>query len=183
MIVARTPGRSALLALIQALRSSLTDAGMLVAESQTTGESRPIVEDHLLMVVEFLGAMGWVMIAIGAAGLASTMSLGVIERTREIGVLRALGASDRSILGIVQVEGLTIVALAWLASIPLSVPMGILLADAFGRVMFPVPTPWWPQMSTSLEWLAVMVPISIAACLWPAWRAIRVTPAQALSYE
>jgi len=183
VIVARTPGRSALLALIQALRSSLTDAGMLVAESQTTGESRPIVEDHLLMVVEFLGAMGWVMIAIGAAGLASTMSLGVIERTREIGVLRALGASDRSILGIVQVEGLTIVALAWLASIPLSVPMGILLADAFGRVMFPVPTPWWPQMSTSLEWLAVMVPISIAACLWPAWRAIRVTPAQALSYE
>ena len=183
VIVARTPGRSALLELIHALRGSLADAGMLVAESQTPGESRPIVEDHLLMVVAFLGAMGWVMIAIGAAGLASTMSLGVIERTREIGVLRALGARDRSILGIVQVEGLTIVALAWLASIPLSVPMAVLLADAFGRIMFPLPTPWWPQMGTSLQWLAVMVPVSIAACIWPAWRAIRIPPARALSYE
>ena len=183
VVVARTPGRSALLGLIQALRSGLGDAGMPIAESQTTGDNRPVVEDHLLMVVEFLGAMGWVMIAVGAAGLASTMSLAVIERTREIGVLRALGARDGAILGIVQVEGLAIVVLAWLASIPLSVPMAILLADAFGRIMFPLPTPWWPQMGASLQWLAVMVPISIAACMWPAWRAMRVTAARALSYE
>ncbi len=183
VVVARTPGRSALLDLIQALRADLADAGMPVAASQTTAESRPIVEDHLLMVVQFLGAMGTVMIAVGAVGLASTMSLGVLERTREIGVLRALGASDWRVLAIVQVEGLTIVALAWLASIPLAIPMSVALADAFGRVMFPLPTPWWPAMATSLEWLAVMVPVSIAACMWPAWRAIRVTTASALSYE
>ena len=183
VVVAGTPGRFALLDLIQALRVNLADAGMPVAESQTVAESRPVVEDHLLMVVEFLGAMGWVMIAVGAVGLASTMSLAVIERTREIGVLRALGARDLAILGIVQVEGLTIVVLAWLASIPLSVPMGVLLSDAFGRVMFPLPTPWWPEMATSLQWLAIMAPASIAACMWPAWRAMRVTAALALSYE
>ncbi len=183
VVVARTPGRSALLELIQALRAGLADAGMPAAESQILADSRPVVEDHLLMVVEFLGAMGWVMIAVGAAGLASTMSLAVIERTREIGVLRALGARDGAILGIVQVEGLTIVVLAWLASIPLSVPMAVLLADAFGRIMFPLPTPWWPQMGTSVQWLGVMVPVSLGACLWPAWRAMRVTAARALSYE
>ena len=182
-IVARTPGRAALLALIQDLRASLADAGMPVAESRTLAESRPAVEDHLLMVVQFLGAMGWVMIAVGAAALASTASLSVLERTREIGVLRALGARDAAILGLVQVEGLTIVVLAWLASIPLSVPMAILLADAFGRIMFPLPTPWWPQMGTSLQWLAVMVPLAIVACMGPAWRATRVTAARALSYE
>jgi putative ABC transport system permease protein len=142
-----------------------------------------VVEDHLLMVVEFLGAMGTVIIVVGAVGLASTMSLGVLERTREIGVLRALGASDWRVIGIVQVEGLTIVALAWLASIPLSIPMSVALADAFGRVMFPLPTPWWPAMSSSLEWLAIMMPVSIAACMGPAWRAVRVTTASALSYE
>ena len=183
VVVARTPGRSALLELIQALRAGLADAGMPAAESQILADSRPVVEDHLLMVVEFLGAMGWVMIAVGAAGLASTMSLAVIERTREIGVLRALGARDGAILGIVQVEGLTIVVLAWLASIPLSMPMAVLLADAFGRIMFPLPTPWWPQMGTSVQWLGVMVPVSLGACLWPAWRAMRVTAARALSYE
>ena len=183
VVIARSPGRSALLDLIQTLRADLADAGMPVASSQTTAESRPVVEDHLLMVVEFLGAMGTVMIVVGAVGLASTMSLGVLERTREIGVLRALGASDWRVMGIVQVEGLTIVALAWLASIPLSIPMSVALADAFGRVMFPLPTPWWPAMATSLEWLAIMMPVSIAACMWPAWRAVRVTTASALSYK
>jgi predicted lysophospholipase L1 biosynthesis ABC-type transport system permease subunit len=53
-----------------------------------------------VMAVQFLGAMGWVMIVVGAAGLASTMSLGVLERTREVGVLRALGARDLAVLGI-----------------------------------------------------------------------------------
>ena len=182
-IVARTRGRSDLLELIQALRGDLADAGMPVAESQTTAESRTIVEDHLLMVVQFLGAMGTVMVVVGAVGLASTMSLAVLERTREIGVLRALGARDLGVLGIVQVEGLAIVALAWLVSIPLSVPMSVLLANAFGRVMFPLPTPWWPHWTTSLQWLAVMVPTAIVACMWPAWRAMRVTTARALSYE
>lgn len=182
-VVAPTSGRPALLGVIQALRAGLADAAMPVAESHTLVENRSVVEDHLLMVVEFLGAMGWVMIAIGAAGLTSTMSLGVLERTREIGVLRALGARDRAILGIVQVEGLTIVALAWLASVVLSIPIGVVLADAFGRIMFPVPTPWWPQIGASLQWLAVMVPMSIVACMWPAWSAIRVTAARALSYE
>jgi putative ABC transport system permease protein len=183
VFAARRPGRSALLEAVQALRANLADDGMPVAESQTTAESRAVVEDHLLMVVQFLGVMGTVMVVVGAVGLASTMSLAVLERTREIGVLRALGASDLGVLGIVQVEGLTIVALAWLASIPLSVPMSVLLANAFGRVMFPLPTPWWPQMATSLQWLAVMLPTAIVACLWPAWRAIRVTAADALSYE
>jgi len=183
VVVARATGRSELLDLIQTLRAELADAGMPVVSSQTTAESRSVVESHLLMVVEFLGAMGSVMVVVGAVGLASTMSLGVLERTREIGVLRALGASDWRVFSIVQVEGLTIVVLAWLASIPLSIPMSVVIADAFGRVMFPLPTPWWPETSSSLEWLAIMMPVSIAACMWPAWRAVRVTTASALSYE
>ena len=53
-----------------------------------------MVGDHLLMVVDFLAAMGWTMLVVGALGLGSTMALAVLERTREIGVLRAIGAGD-----------------------------------------------------------------------------------------
>ena len=77
------------------------------------------------MVVEFLGVMGWVMIAVGGMGLGSTMSLAVLERTREIGVLRAIGARHRDIVTMLQVEGTVIALLGWLVSIPLSVPMSI----------------------------------------------------------
>ena len=52
-------------------------------------ENRASVEDHLLMVAEFLSVMGWLMIVVGGLGLASTMSLAVLERTREIGCARS----------------------------------------------------------------------------------------------
>jgi putative ABC transport system permease protein len=135
------------------------------------------------MVVQFLGMMGWVMIVVGGMGLASTMSIAVLERTREIGVLRAIGARHGAILRIVQAEGLVIALLAWAVSLPLSVPMSLALADAFGKVMFPVPVSAWPELQGALIWLALVVVVSIAACAWPARRATHVPIARALSYE
>ena len=74
------------------------------------------------MVAGFLGNMSLLMLVVGGLGLASTMSLGVLERTREIGVLRAIGARHGSILAMVQIEGLVIALLSWALAIPLSLP-------------------------------------------------------------
>ena len=168
---------------VQRLRAALASAGMPVASSHLQGEGRQAMEDHLLMVVEFLGAMAWVMMAVGGMGLASTMGMSVLERSREIGVLRALGARNRTVMGLVQTEGLVIVALAWGLSLPLSAPVGLLLGKAFGRIMFPVPVEALPSPGAALRWLAIMVLISIVACAGPALRAMRVSAARALSYE
>ena len=165
------------------LRSALAEAGMPVAGSQLQIENRRVIEDHLVMVVDFLGAMGWVMIAIGGMGLASTMGMAVLERRREIGVLRAIGASGRAIMMLLQAEGMVITLLAWAACLPLSVPIGALMAEAFGRIMFPVPVPLMPDAFAALRWLAIMASISVIACAWAARRALRVPTAQALAYE
>ncbi|WP_165371509.1 ABC transporter permease [Pseudolysobacter antarcticus] len=169
--------------LILRLRSELERIGMPVANSQLLSETRRGVEDHLLMVVDFLGLMAWVMIAVGAMGLASTMSLAVLERTREIGVLRAIGARHGAILRMIQIEGLVIALLGWLVSIPLSMPMSALLADAFGRVMFTTPIRWMPDARNVLVWLLMVVVVSLIACTWPSLRATRIPTAKALSYE
>ena len=135
------------------------------------------------MVAGFLGIMGKLIIIVGGLGLASTMSLGVLERTREIGVMRAIGADHRSIFTMIQVEGLVIALLSWVAAIPLSVPMSVLLARAFGRIMFPVPARLQPEIDGVIVWLAVAVAVSVAACAWPAMRAMRIPTARALAYE
>lgn len=111
------------------------------------------------------------------------MSLGVLERTREIGVLRAIGASHGAILGMIQFEGLVVATLGWLLAIPLSIPMSLGLGAAFGRIMFRVPPVYLPGFGALLAWLALMLLISLLACAGPAWRAMRVPPALALSYE
>lgn len=165
------------------LRSTLDRAGLGVASAQLLSESRLSTEDHLLMVAGFLLVMAQLMIVVGGLGLASTMSLAVLERTREIGVLRAIGARHRSILAMVQIEALVIGLLSWVVAIPLSMPMSVILARAFGRVMIPVPIRYFPGVEAVAGWLAVVVVASLAASAWPAWRATRVPTAAALAYE
>ena len=146
-------------------------------------EQRKVVEDHLLMVAGFLGIMAKLIIIVGGLGLASTMSLGVLERTREIGVMRAIGAKHSSILGMIQIEGLVIALMSWIAAIPLSIPMSVVLARAFGRIMIKVPVHLQPGISEILQWLAVVTIVSVIACAWPAMRAMRISTARALAYE
>ncbi len=164
------------------IRSALAEAGMPVAGSQLQEQSRRVLEDHLLMVVDFLGVMGWVMMAVGGLALASTMGMAVLERQREIGVMRAIGASPRMVMGLVLAEGLMVTLMAWLASLPLATPISLVLGEAFGRVMFSVPMQPWPEPRVALQWLALMLLVAVAACALPAWRAMRVPVARALAY-
>jgi putative ABC transport system permease protein len=184
LVVAGSDGSvAAQLDLIQQLRGALEHADIEVASSHRVAETRRAAEDHLLMVLQFLSSMGWVMILVGGMGLASTMSLAVLERTREIGVLRAIGARHRDIFASIEIEGLVIALLAWLAALPLSLPISLLLGAAFGRIMFPVPAAFLPAGAGVLAWLCVVVVVALVACAWPAWRAMRVPAASALAYE
>jgi putative ABC transport system permease protein len=169
--------------LLRRLRTALADSGATVAAGRLQSESRQGVEDHLQMVVSFLGMMGWVMIVVGSIGLATTMSVAVMERRREIGVLRAIGARSRAIFGMVQLEGLVMALLGWLLSLPLSVPVSVVLGDAFGRIMFTVPTTLVPESGGVLRWLLMVAVVSLLACAWPAWQAMRMPVATALQYE
>ncbi len=171
------------LAAIQELRGALGAAGLVVASTQLLDEARRATEDHLLLVAEFLGGMAWLMIVVGGLGLASTMSLSVLERTREIGVLRAIGARHGDIMTAIQVEGLAIAVLSWAVAIPLSVPMSLILGRVFGSMFFAVPDRYLPEATGVVTWFVLVVVVSGLASLFPALRAMRITTAQALAYE
>jgi putative ABC transport system permease protein len=123
------------------------------------------------------------MIVVGGLGLASTMSLAVLERTREIGVLRAIGAPHRSIHPMIQIEGLVIALLSWALALPLSVPMSVVLELAFGRIMLETPVNLVPEASGMVRWFGVVVVVSLISCAWPALRATRIPTAKALAFE
>lgn len=176
-------GAASQLDLIARLRRDFGERGAFVSSSAMLAEAKRGVDDHLLMVVAFLGVMGWVTLLVGGLALASTMGLAVLERTREIGVLRAIGARHGAILMLVQVEGMAIALLSWVVAIPLSVPMSLALGEAFSRIMLPVPARYAPNVTGVVIWLALVLTVSVVACAWPALRAMRVPTAAALSYE
>ena len=166
---------------IQRLRDAFETSGKPIANSRLVNESRSAIEDHLLMVVNFLGAMGWVLILVGGIGFASTMSLSILERTREIGVMRAIGARNAAIIAMVQIEGFVYVFLGWLLALLLSMPVSAGLSIAFGKVMFTAPIRWLPDASTALEYLVGSIVVSLIACAASAWRALRVPISLALN--
>jgi putative ABC transport system permease protein len=183
MIRATARGVGAQSELLQRVRDELGSAGLVVASAQLMDANRHVIEDHVLMVAGFLLIMSQMIIVVGGLGLASTMSLSVLERTREVGVLRAIGASRAAIVTMVQTEGLVIGLLSWALAVPLSLPVSLMLGRAFGRVMFPVPVMLVPQVSGVVWWLAVVLVVTVVACTWPAARAMRITTREALAYE
>lgn len=170
------------LSLVQSLRETLRSAGHPVRSSNLMSNMRAGMQDHMLLVASFLGIMGQLMLIVGGMGLASSMGMNVLERAREIGVLRAIGARHGAVFRMVQVEGLVVALGSWLLALPLSLPMSVLLGIAFGRIMLPVPLHLLPEPMAVLRWLLVVIVVSLCACTLPAWRAMRTPAARALAY-
>ncbi|HSK48511.1 MAG TPA: FtsX-like permease family protein, partial [Coriobacteriia bacterium] len=121
-------------------------------------------------------------VTVGGIGLSGTMSINVLESTREIGVMRAIGASNASIYQIFIAEGVVVGLVSWAFGVVVSVPLSWLLARALGEAMsFPLSFAFSPE--GVVAWLAFVVVISVLASLLPASRAARVSVAEAIAYE
>jgi putative ABC transport system permease protein len=112
-----------------------------------------------------------------------TMSLNVIERTREIGVMRAFGASSNAVFRIVILEGLLIGLMSWILAIGFSLPISFFLARTIGLSFMDYPMAATFSPSGIFLWALLVVVISILASLFPALRAVRLTVTQVLAYE
>jgi putative ABC transport system permease protein len=183
LIRATRSGVAAQSELIQRLRRDLEQRGFAVESGQLVQAARVALEDHLLLVASFLVLMSQLTVVVGGLALASTMSLAVLERTREIGVMRAIGARHRTIVLIVLGEGMVVALLGWAMAIPLSIPMSVAVAKSFGRIMLPVPAGMAPEAGAVLTWLVLALVVSAAACAWPARSSTRIPTARALAYE
>ena len=135
------------------------------------------------VLVYFMLVMAVLIAFVGGLGLMGMMSINVMERTREIGVMRAIGAADLDIQLIVLVEGLAIGLASWLAGMALSIPMTALLDYGVGVAIFQAPLDVVFNWTGSLVWLVGILAIGALASAIPAWRASRVTVRDALVYE
>ncbi len=120
---------------------------------------------------------------VGGLGLMGTMSMNVLERTREIGVMRAIGASDRAILQLVIVEGMLIGVISWAVGALLALPISTLLANVVGATMFQTPLDFVFSWDGFLVWLTGVVVLSALASFLPARSAARLTIREVLAYE
>jgi putative ABC transport system permease protein len=109
--------------------------------------------------------------------------MSVIERTREIGVMRAVGASDRSVLRVVLVEGLLMAVFSWLASVVLALPVGKFMSLVIGTEIANGPLSYVYSVQGAALWLVLVLCVALIASYLPARNASRLTVRDVLAYE
>lgn len=166
-----------------ALDKNLEREGVRARGSLSKADSRLGFDQHLLMIYVFLIVMSAIIGGVGGLGLMTTMSVNVLERRREMGVLRAIGATSRMIGMIVVGEGLAIGLLAWTIAAVAAWPISKALGNAIVGLLFRSGLAFRFEPLGLVVWLTCSIVLSSVASLLPAWRASRLTLRESLAYE
>ena len=165
------------------LQALFAERGVQISSTQLGADFIQNQKAQTNIFVYFMLIMAVMIALVGGLGLMGTMSINVLERTREIGVMRAIGASNGDIRGIVIVEGVVIGLISWVISIVLSIPITVVLTTGVGLAILTAPMPAVFGLSGIFVWLFGMLALAIIASVLPARRASNLTVRETLAYE
>jgi len=166
------------------LRARFEARGIKVSGTETATDAFASVRNIINILVSFMTVMAVLIALVGGLGLMGTMSINVMERTREIGVMRAIGASNGNIQAIVIVEGIVIGLISWAFSILVSIPITAVVTYGVGKFVFNIPhlTPVY-DMTGIIVWFFFTVIMTLVSSALPARAASRLTVKDTLAYE
>jgi putative ABC transport system permease protein len=166
----------------EALEERFDEDGLSVTYVSTVSEQKSGIAILFDIIVTFLMSMALLVAIVGGIGLMGTMLLNVLERIREVGVMRAIGAKTEAVLQIFIVEGVVIGLISWAVAAILAYPLGKVISDAVGQQFLNFPLSYTFSLPGLLIWLAAAIVLSIVSSWIPAQNAARLTVREVLSY-
>ncbi|MBI2518171.1 MAG: ABC transporter permease [Opitutae bacterium] len=170
-------------AAIRRIEQALESRRITVSLSFPLAELRTAMGAHILVLIRTLLAAALVMGTVAGLGLSAMLSMGVIERTREFGVLRAVGATPGDIARLVMLEAVAMGSLGLAVAVPLSLGISSLLGWIVGRTAFQIPLPLSFSEGGLIICLGGLVLLIGAAAGLPARAAARITVRTALDFN
>ncbi len=165
------------------IQAAFEESGIQIRSTQLGAEFIESQKAQTDILVYFMLVMASLIAVVGGLGLMGTMSINVLERTREIGVMRAIGASNGDIQAIVITEGMVIGIVSWAISILISIPITNVLCFGVGMAILTAPMPAVYGASGVIAWLIFTIVLGTLASALPARRASRLTVRDTLAYE
>ncbi len=167
-------------ALAARLDDTLSKSG-IQANVQTAQHQIESNQNQFQIVFVLFYAVAVIIALVGAIGLFNTLAMSVLERRREIGILRSMGATGRKVAQVFWTEGLSMGVVAWAIGLALGIPSAYGFVWLLGQLFVPVPFAFDP-MSLVLM-LGFILLVASLASIGPVWGATRVKIAQTLRYE
>jgi putative ABC transport system permease protein len=144
-------------------------------------ELRTAVGDHVMILVRALVALAGVLAAVGLLGLTSAMTTAVIERTREIGVMKAVGATSGRVLRLILAEGVLTAVTSAVLALLVTLPVTALVESMIGRLGFLAPLPFVVSTTAVVGWLLLVTAFGALATWLPARRAAGISVREAIT--
>jgi putative ABC transport system permease protein len=170
-------------ALCAAIDSHLSGLGMEVKSTVAGMKTRGEASTGINILIVFLLVMALLTAFVGSIGLTGTMGMNVLERTREIGVMRAIGAGDFAIIKSVVIEGVLIGLISWAAAWALSYPISAAMLKIISTAVESYPIELTYTFQGVFIWLGAVVVLATLASVLPARNAARLTIREVLAYE
>jgi putative ABC transport system permease protein len=138
-------------------------------------------QSQFLILYVLLYTVAGIVALVGAIGLFNTLAMSVLERRREIGILRSMGATSRKVAQVFWTEGVSLGVIAWVIAIALGIPVAYGFVQLIGSLLASVP---FAFNALDLVWMLLfIVVVASVASVGPVWGAARVKIAQTLRYE
>jgi putative ABC transport system permease protein len=169
-------------AVADAVNTILTDAGIKVGSAASVSRSQAISEGHMGPIVTIVLAIAVAMGIVGAIGLASTMSANILDRTREFGVMHAIGARPRTVRRIVTAEGIFLALVSCLVAVIPALGLTAVLGAGLGNLFFSAPLPFRVSLLAAGIWVVLVILGGALATDAAATRASRITVRESLAY-
>jgi len=182
-IVTRQHDIPAQVAASKAIERALDKAGIAVSGIHALSDTRKSFADHLVIIKSALIFAALLVVLVGGLGLTTTLSLNVVERTREIGILSAMGATPRTIARDVVFEGMVMAILSWCLAVLAAMPITFALDAASGRMFVRSPLDFFLSPIAVSAWLGLVLILAALSSFYPARRSARLAVREALAYE
>ncbi len=165
-----------------AVTKNLTEAGVEVQSAASVSRTEAISEGHLGPIILILLAIAIAMAVVGCIGLASTMSANILDRTREFGVMHAIGARPTTVRRVVIAEGVFIALASCLLAVIPTLALTAVIGAELGNLFMYAPLPFRISTLAAGIWIALVILGAILATEAAATRASRLTVREALAY-
>ena len=171
-------------AYLEQVRSDIINEGLVVSSVSDTIDQA----NHIFGIVQIvLGLFGLVALVVSAIGMFNTMTITLLERTNEIGIMRSIGITRRDIRSMFLVEsmlmgflgGITGLVMSTIAGTAVNVALNLLAARFHGPQLDVFVTPLWFAAVV----IAFSTCIGLATGIYPSYRASKLNPLEALRYK
>jgi putative ABC transport system permease protein len=165
------------------LEDMLQNQHLEISQIETMPNLRKTSDTSFSYVIGMLLVLACIVALVGGIGLMGSLWISVIERTKEIGILRAVGAVSPIIIRMFMLEGVIQGLMSWMIAIPISILVAPALANALGQTMFKSGLDYAYNIQAVFVWLGIILVISALASFIPARSAAQVNVRQSLNYE